>query len=364
MMRVKITRTPLWEWVRGAAEQWRCRVPIGETLAQARRRAGLAVAQVREQTRIREAIIEGIEGGDYSACGGDFYARANIRSIAKAVGADSGPLISEYDAHHRARGALSAMSLEELLVPSIPAAQRRRPGLSTMGGLVASGYASVRRRAGSVAAGASAVPPYRPRGRWLNWIVVLGLLAVVGLGVYSRFSGPRHTAAVPPAAGKHAVTHRPARPGGPAPAPKLTHTAATPAPAPEPTGAATATAPAAAPAPAAAAPAQTLAPAGAVERGPGGGSAPPAHRAAGGSHAAGGNHAAGGGRAAAPARGLAHHRSLPRPVPHQERAPGRALPGHDHGPLEHHRRRAPAGHQATGGSGQLPGTRHDAGPER
>ena len=82
MMRVTITRTPLWEWVRGAAEQWRCRVPIGETLAQARRRAGLTVAQVSEQTRIREAVIEGIEGGDYSACGGDFYARANIRSIA------------------------------------------------------------------------------------------------------------------------------------------------------------------------------------------------------------------------------------------------------------------------------------------
>ena len=93
-------------------------MPIGETLAQARRRAGLTVAQVSEQTRIREAVIEGIEGGDYSACGGDFYARANIRSIARAVGADSGALISEYDAHHRARGALSAVSLEELLAPS------------------------------------------------------------------------------------------------------------------------------------------------------------------------------------------------------------------------------------------------------
>jgi len=94
MMRVKITRTPLWEWVRGAAELWRCRVPIGDTLAEARQRAGLTVAQVSEQTRIREAVITGIEGDDYSACGGDFYARANIRSIAKVVGADAGPLPS------------------------------------------------------------------------------------------------------------------------------------------------------------------------------------------------------------------------------------------------------------------------------
>lgn len=69
-------------------------MPIGEALAQARQRAGLTVAQVSEQTRIREAVIEGIEGGDYSACGGDFYARANIRSIAKAVGADPGQLPS------------------------------------------------------------------------------------------------------------------------------------------------------------------------------------------------------------------------------------------------------------------------------
>ena len=87
-------------------------MPIGDTLARARQRAGLTVAQVSEQTRIREAVITGIEGDDYSASGGDFYARANIRTIAKVVGADSVPLIREYDALYRARGALSAVSLE------------------------------------------------------------------------------------------------------------------------------------------------------------------------------------------------------------------------------------------------------------
>jgi cytoskeletal protein RodZ len=46
----------------------------------------VTVAQVSEQTCIREAVIKGIEGDDYSACGGDFYARANIRSIARVVG--------------------------------------------------------------------------------------------------------------------------------------------------------------------------------------------------------------------------------------------------------------------------------------
>ena len=70
---------------------------IGEALAEARHGAGLTVTQVSQQTRIRETIITGIEGDDYSACGGDFYARGHIRSIAVAVGADPEPLIREYD---------------------------------------------------------------------------------------------------------------------------------------------------------------------------------------------------------------------------------------------------------------------------
>jgi cytoskeletal protein RodZ len=75
-------------------------VSIGEGLAQARRRAGLTVTQVSEQTCIRETIISGIERDDYSGCGGDFYTRGHIRAIAKAVGTDPVPLIGVYDAAH------------------------------------------------------------------------------------------------------------------------------------------------------------------------------------------------------------------------------------------------------------------------
>jgi hypothetical protein len=73
-------------------------VSIGEALAQARREAGLSVSQVSQKTRIREAIIRDIERDDYAACGGDFYARGHIRAIARAAGADSEPLIRQYDA--------------------------------------------------------------------------------------------------------------------------------------------------------------------------------------------------------------------------------------------------------------------------
>lgn len=79
---------------------------IGETLVRARHEAGLSVADVSRQTRIRETIISGIERDDFSQCGGDFYARGHIRAIARAAGIDSRPLIDEYDAVHLAPGVI------------------------------------------------------------------------------------------------------------------------------------------------------------------------------------------------------------------------------------------------------------------
>jgi cytoskeletal protein RodZ len=111
-------------------------VSIGETLEQARHQAGLSVAQVSEQTRIRTPIIRSIEADDYEACGGDFYARGDIRSIAEVVGADPEPLIQEYDQAHRASGPVAATSLDELLERSRPQ-WHRRPGFMLVFGLAA-----------------------------------------------------------------------------------------------------------------------------------------------------------------------------------------------------------------------------------
>ncbi len=102
-------------------------MPIGETLAAARHQAGLTVAEVSERTRIRPTIIRAIEDNDYTSCGGDFYARGNIRDMARVAGIDPEPLIREYDAARRAPGAFSAVSLDELLTVS-GGASRRRPG--------------------------------------------------------------------------------------------------------------------------------------------------------------------------------------------------------------------------------------------
>jgi cytoskeletal protein RodZ len=104
-------------------------VSIGETLTEARRQAGLTITQVSERTRIRESIIRGIEQGDFSACGGDFYARGHIRSVAGAVGLDPEPLIKEYDAEHGAPGSISAADVFEPSTP-IKIRERRSPSLS------------------------------------------------------------------------------------------------------------------------------------------------------------------------------------------------------------------------------------------
>ena len=119
---------------------------IGESLADARRQAGLSITQVSQQTRIRESIIRDIEQGDFTACGGDFYARGHIRSIAGAVGADPVPLISEYDADHGPVHPLRAADVFEHSKP-IKIRERRSPSMTMIVAVVLLaiiGYASYR----------------------------------------------------------------------------------------------------------------------------------------------------------------------------------------------------------------------------
>jgi cytoskeletal protein RodZ len=205
-------------------------VSIGEALAEARREAGLTVAQVSQRTRIRQTIIRGIEGDDYSVCGGDFYARGHIRSIAKVVAADPGPLIEEFDTNHRAPGALSATGIDELVARSRAA-----------------------------------------EGRWWSWAMVAGvvtiglaLVAAAGFAAYHVLAGPQRAARAAPAAAGHAVTQHRAGPGTAGAASAGPAAAASPAP----TASHSPAPPAAPPA------ARTLTPVRATTAGPGGGDNP------------------------------------------------------------------------------------------
>jgi cytoskeletal protein RodZ len=146
-------------------------VSIGDTLAEARHQAGLSITQVSQQTRIRETIIRGIEQGDFSACGGDFYARGHIKSIAKAVGLDPDQLASEFDATH---GTPHAIRAAEVFEPSTPIQFKER--------------------------------------RRLNWSVamVAALAIVIGFVVYHAVSGPPHRATPAAAAQQSSASHSPA----------------------------------------------------------------------------------------------------------------------------------------------------------
>ena len=156
---------------------------IGDPLAQARSQAGLTITQVSQRTCIRETIIRGIEHDDFSACGGDFYARGHIRSIARVVGTDSEPLIHEYDTTHGAPQAIRAADVFEPATP-IKLRERRSPNWS------------------------------------LAMIIVLAL--VVGYGVYRAVAAVASPGATPPWPPRRATTRRP-RPPPSTPAPTPTH---------------------------------------------------------------------------------------------------------------------------------------------
>ena len=66
---------------------------VGPELAAARTRLGLTVDQLAERTRIRPHVIESIEVDDFAPCGGDFYARGHLRTLARVLGVDVAPLL-------------------------------------------------------------------------------------------------------------------------------------------------------------------------------------------------------------------------------------------------------------------------------
>lgn len=71
---------------------------IGPELTAARDRLRLTIDQLAERTRIRPHVIEAIEVDDFAPCGGDFYARGHLRTLARVLGIDAGPLVASYDA--------------------------------------------------------------------------------------------------------------------------------------------------------------------------------------------------------------------------------------------------------------------------
>ena len=70
---------------------------IGPELAAARTRLGLSVDDLSDRTRIRPHVIESIEVDDFAPCGGDFYARGHLRTLARVLGKDAGPMLETFE---------------------------------------------------------------------------------------------------------------------------------------------------------------------------------------------------------------------------------------------------------------------------
>ncbi|MFI9644676.1 helix-turn-helix domain-containing protein [Streptomyces sp. NPDC052040] len=81
------------------------RPSIGRVLQQARIAAGLTVDDVSNATRVRITIVHAIEQDNFAPCGGDVYARGHIRTLARAVQLDPGPLLDQYADEHGGRPA-------------------------------------------------------------------------------------------------------------------------------------------------------------------------------------------------------------------------------------------------------------------
>ena len=58
---------------------------------------GLTVDELADRTRIRPHVIESIEVDDFSPCGGDFYARGHIRTLARVLGKDPEPMLAQFE---------------------------------------------------------------------------------------------------------------------------------------------------------------------------------------------------------------------------------------------------------------------------
>jgi len=73
---------------------------IGPLIAAARNRARLSIDVLSERTRIRPHVLECIEVDDFEACGGDFYARGHLRTLARIFGLEPQELLDLYDTHY------------------------------------------------------------------------------------------------------------------------------------------------------------------------------------------------------------------------------------------------------------------------
>ncbi len=77
---------------------------VGSMLARARIAAGMSIDDLAYKSKLRATIIAAIERDDFSLCGGEVYARGQVRALATLVGLDPALAIEAYEARGSAGG--------------------------------------------------------------------------------------------------------------------------------------------------------------------------------------------------------------------------------------------------------------------
>ncbi len=101
---------------------------IGPQLAAARTRVGLSVDELADRTRIRPHVIESIEVDDFAPCGGDFYARGHIRTLARVLGQDVDPMLRHFEDRYATAPVNPRRVFEAELATGLSGSARRRSG--------------------------------------------------------------------------------------------------------------------------------------------------------------------------------------------------------------------------------------------
>ncbi len=110
---------------------------IGPELAAARTRVGLSVDELADRTRIRPHVIESIEVDDFGPCGGDFYARGHLRTLARVLGQDPGPLLAQFEERYATAPVNARKVFEAELATGMTGSMRSTVGGPNWGLLVA-----------------------------------------------------------------------------------------------------------------------------------------------------------------------------------------------------------------------------------
>ncbi len=109
---------------------------VGPELAAARTRLGMTVDDLADRTRIRPHVLEAIEVDDFAPCGGDFYARGHLRTLARVLGQDPAPLLAAFEERYATAPLDARRVFEAELATGMTGSMRRTGGGPSWGLLV------------------------------------------------------------------------------------------------------------------------------------------------------------------------------------------------------------------------------------